>query len=560
MAFALPVQDHVARHADDDRIVVLRAGRPGEHPQELLAAGGCQTYQIRDVGHHRDVERARMRVIGVGDAGAEHEQRGRRAVQGQLLLQLVVGALEERGRRGQHRTPAGLGDAGGEGDRMLLRDAGVHVVRAGTLAERPGDAVRPGGGGGDDDQARLRGEPLLQRPHRHLAVIFTCPGQAVGGGQRILPVVRLATALDEPGRRVFGVQPQSLERVHMQDDRMVDVLDLFEHLHERGHVVAVLDIAVVQPEGVEQIGFGGAARFAQSGQRSVHAAEVLGDRHLVVVDDDDQVAALFGGVVQPLEGDGRAERAVADDGDHVADAATVEAAHHVAGLGQTAGQRDRGAGVPEHELVVFALLGVRETGHLVIPVGIQIGLGAAGEHLVHVALVRDVEDDAVAGRVEDAVNRHGELDHPQVGPDMPPMGLAVGDERGTDIGAQLREFGGIQGFHIGRGSDSSQQFTVHAHAPSSDEYRRNCRRRCGKGCAAPGNVPEFSVSGGVWRVVPHGRAPCPHGPTPGRDSHLPQSIQTAGCGRVRRSFAAAWRSRRSRTMAGGTVRRCKECR
>ena len=31
-----------------------------------------------------------MRVVGVGDAGAEHEQRGRRAVQGQLLLQLPV--------------------------------------------------------------------------------------------------------------------------------------------------------------------------------------------------------------------------------------------------------------------------------------------------------------------------------------------------------------------------------------------------------------------------------------------------------------------------------------
>ncbi len=158
-----------------------------------------------------------------------------------------------------------------------------------------------------------------------------------------------------------------------------------------------------------------------------------------------RVAALLGGVVQSLEGDGRAERAVADDGDHVADAATaVETAHHVAGLGQTAGQRDRGAGVAEHELVVFALLGVREAGHLVVPVGIEIGLGAAGEHLVHIALVRDVEDDAVAGRVEDAVERHGELDHPQVGPDMPPMGLAVGDERGTDIGAQLREFGGVQ--------------------------------------------------------------------------------------------------------------------
>ena len=73
--------------------------------------------------------------------------------------------------------------------------------------------------------------------------------------------------------------------------------------------------------------------------RAVHAAEILGYRHLVVIDDDDEIAALFSRVVQSLEGDRRAQRAVADHGDHIADrAGTGGTDLHIAGLRKTAGQ------------------------------------------------------------------------------------------------------------------------------------------------------------------------------------------------------------------------------
>ena len=46
--------------------------------------------------------------------------------------------------------------------------------------------------------------------------------------------------------------------------------------------------------------------------------------------------------------------------------------------------------------------------------------GAAGEHLVRVCLMRNVEDDLIDRRVEDVVQRYRELDGRQVGATWPP--------------------------------------------------------------------------------------------------------------------------------------------
>ena len=46
-------------------------------------------------------------------------------------------------------------------------------------------------------------------------------------------------------------------------------------------------------------------------------------------------------------------------------------------------------------------------------------LAAPGEELVRVALVPDVPDHGVAGRIEDPVDGEGQLDHAEVGREMP---------------------------------------------------------------------------------------------------------------------------------------------
>ena len=73
----------------------------------------------------------------------------------------------------------------------------------------------------------------------------------------------------------------------------------------------------------------------------------------------------------------------------------VEGGHHVAFLGKAACQRDGCAGVAEHEMVVFGFGWVGEAGDRAEQFGVEERFGAAGEHLVHVALVRDIEHDLV---------------------------------------------------------------------------------------------------------------------------------------------------------------------
>ena len=57
----------------------------------------------------------------------------------------------------------------------------------------------------------------------------------------------------------------------------------------------------------------------------------------------------------------------------------------------------------EHELVVFAFVRIGEAGHLAETVRIHIRAGPSCKHLMDVALVGHVEHDAVARRVEDAM-------------------------------------------------------------------------------------------------------------------------------------------------------------
>ena len=84
---------------------------------------------------------------------------------------------------------------------------------------------------------------------------------------------------------------------------------------------------------------------------------------------------------------------------------------------------------------MFAFQRIRETGHLIKTRLVQVCFGAAGKHFVHVALVRHVENETVAGRVEHAVQCHSELHHAKIRADMPAMFFAVVEQCGADFEA-----------------------------------------------------------------------------------------------------------------------------
>lgn len=112
-------------------------------------------------------------------------------------------------------------------------------------------------------------------------------------------MVRLTAAFAHALCGILGVEPQPLRCVNVHDHRMVDAVHLLEGTNQLMHIVAVLHIAVVESEVAEQIAFAPAVRLTHCGQRRIHATMVLGNRHLVVVDENDHIAALLGGVVEP---------------------------------------------------------------------------------------------------------------------------------------------------------------------------------------------------------------------------------------------------------------------
>ena len=122
-----------------------------------------------------------------------------------------------------------------------------------------------------------------------------------------------------PGLLVFGrvLVAVPLLGIDVDDDRMIDVLHLLERGNQLVDVIALVDIQVVEPERLEEIAGIRPLRLAELLQRPEETAVVLGDGHLVVVEDDDAVAALLGEVVESLERHAARQRSIADDRDDV---------------------------------------------------------------------------------------------------------------------------------------------------------------------------------------------------------------------------------------------------
>ena len=133
------------------------------------------------------------------------------------------------------------------------------------------------------------------------------------------------------------------------------------------------------------------------------------DRPLVVVEHHDQPPGLIGDVVQRLEGDAVGECGVAGQRNHML-CATGKIARH-----RHAQRRGKcGARVPCAVTVMLALCPQHESIQPTrLPHGIE-AIHAAGQHLVHVGLMADVENKLVFGRFEDGVQGQRQLHHAEV--------------------------------------------------------------------------------------------------------------------------------------------------
>ena len=116
------------------------------------------------------------------------------------------------------------------------------------------------------------------------------------------------------------------------------------------------------------------------------------------------------------------------------------------------------------KVVVLALARAGEARDGVHERRVEEGPGTAGEHLVGVGLVRDVEDQLVGGGVEDAVQRHRELDHAKVGTYVAAHVSAALDDGGADLGAECGNGAGREGAYVCRRADALE---IHVPLPVS---------------------------------------------------------------------------------------------
>ena len=120
------------------------------------------------------------------------------------------------------------------------------------------------------------------------------------------------------------------------------------------------------------------------------------------------------GVVEGLVGDAAGEGAVADHRDDLAVLADP-LAHRLLEPDRVA---DRGRGVAGAHDVVLGLEHRAERRQPAVLADRVEAIAPAREHLVRIGLVADVPEDLVAGRVEQAVERHRQLAGAEVGAEV----------------------------------------------------------------------------------------------------------------------------------------------
>ncbi len=177
---------------------------------------------------------------------------------------------------------------------------------------------------------------------------------------------------------------------HLRRQRVLDarldavhalVAELADDRHAPDGLAALLEnllVARLQPQPGHVLG------EAADGRRVAAA---------VVVDDDHDRPPGRGDVVERLPAHAAGQRAVADDGDHVA----VAVPGQLERLGQPVGIRQRRAGVAGFHPVVLALAARRIARKAALLAQRVEVVAATGQHLVHIGLMPGVEDDRIVG-------------------------------------------------------------------------------------------------------------------------------------------------------------------
>ncbi len=137
---------------------VVDGGRRRDHVHELGLVRRRHDDEARQADEIGDVEGAGVRrAVGADETGAVDGKAHRQPLDGDVVHDLIVGALQERRIDGGERLQALGRQTGGERDGVLLGDADIEGALGELLAEEiEAGAVGHGRGDGDDLVVLLR--------------------------------------------------------------------------------------------------------------------------------------------------------------------------------------------------------------------------------------------------------------------------------------------------------------------------------------------------------------------------------------------------------------------
>src|SRR5215212_9973713 len=110
------------------------------------------------------------------------------------------------------------------------------------------------------------------------------------------------------------------------------------------------------------------------------------------------------------------------------------------------------------ERIVRAFAAIKKTARPAgLPQLLEKITAAAREQFVHVALVRDVENELIFRGGEHPMQRERELDDAEVRPDVPAIARGDGDELFANFLGKLPELDRGKRFHLRRPADGREQ-------------------------------------------------------------------------------------------------------
>ena len=181
------------------------------------------------------------------------------------------------------------------------------------------------------------------------------------------------------------------------------------------------------------------------------AADGRADRHLVVVEDDQELGLALADVVERLEAQAARDRRVADD-----DRDPLAALAQVAGGREPLPDRQARAGVAAVEHVVLGFAPAREAADPVELAERPEPLEPAGQKLVGIRLMTRVPDDPVARRLQEPVERDRELDDAEAAAEMAARRRDGRDDRVADLVGELGELELGQAAEVGGAGQGRQ--------------------------------------------------------------------------------------------------------